>query len=78
MANIDSGVDAFDLFFNEEEFVQDAAVEKLVCGVDGAGLLQCVGGDMDELLWCDGEGTIRSANCVLEGCGEADLVVVYA
>lgn len=68
-----------DLFFNEEEdgMGMGMGAEKVKCGVDEDGVLQCVTNSTDEVVWCEGEGTIKLAGCVVEGCEGAELVVVY-
>jgi hypothetical protein len=77
IANIDSGAAEMDMFFGEEGEIAAFGAEKAKCVVDGEGVLQCKTSGTDEVLYCEGEGTVRLASCVLEGCDLAELGVVY-
>jgi hypothetical protein len=77
IANIDSGVAEMDMFFGEEGEISAFGAERAKCGVDEDGVLQCKTSQTDEVLYCEGEGTVKLAGCVLEGCDLAELGVVY-
>ncbi|KAH0335887.1 hypothetical protein KCU81_g8797, partial [Aureobasidium melanogenum] len=77
LANIDASVTEMDFFFNEKEEIDAIGAEMPVCGVDEDGVLQCKTSQTNEVLYCEGEGTVKMAGCVLEGCDAAELAVVY-
>ncbi|KAK6006807.1 hypothetical protein QM012_005815 [Aureobasidium pullulans] len=78
LANIDQNTTEMDLFFNEQDEIDAFGAEKASCGVDEDGLLQCkMNTQTQEVLYCEGEGTVKLAGCVLEGCDAAELAVVY-
>jgi hypothetical protein len=74
IANIDNGVTEMDMFFGEEGEITAFGAK---CSVDEEGVLQCTTSETEEVLYCENEGTVKLASCVLEGCDLADLGVVY-
>lgn len=77
LANIDQGVTDMDFFFNEQGEIDAIGAEMAICGVDEDGVLQCKTSQTSEVLFCEDEGTVKLAGCVLEGCDAAELAVVY-
>jgi hypothetical protein len=77
IANIDQDVSEMDMFFGEEGEIAAFGAERAKCGVDEEGVLQCATSGTEEVLYCEGEGTVKLASCVLEGCDLAELGVVY-
>lgn len=73
-ANIDTGASAMDLFFGDEDYIEDVAPEVAECGIIG-GILRCEAGVADTLVWCDGEGTVMLVQSIPKGCARVDFVV---
>ncbi|KAH0378381.1 hypothetical protein KCU92_g8752, partial [Aureobasidium melanogenum] len=77
LANIDVSAAEMDFFFDEQEEIDAVGAQLARCGVDEDGVLQCKTGQTTEVLYCEDEGTVKLAGCVLEGCDAAELAVVY-
>ncbi|KAG9849297.1 hypothetical protein KCU98_g9226, partial [Aureobasidium melanogenum] len=77
LANIDASATEMDFFFNDQDEIDALGAQMARCGVDEDGVLQCRTGQTTEVLYCEDEGTVKLAGCVLEGCDAAELAVVY-